>query len=238
MKITIKGFEQKSFNKPVSIFEIAEHYAHNFKSPITAAIVDDNLRELTYTLEQDCTVDFLDMTTEVGMKIYLRSLIFLFVKACYDVFPDGKVHVEHSLGKSLYCELIRSEPLSEDDVKCIENRMCELVKEDLPIKKSKIPLEDALTLFRKEGMEDKVRVLKYRKDKFLNIYELDGMKDYFYGYMVPSTRYLKWFRLKFYLPGIILQYPSRKNPTHVASTEQPKLSSIFRDLIGLIYWCA
>ncbi|MDD4569667.1 MAG: nucleoside kinase [Tepidanaerobacteraceae bacterium] len=230
MKITIKDIGETTIDGPVTLLELAKVYKHDIHYPVIAAVVNDNLRELTYNLDKDATVKFLDMSTEVGMKIYLRSLIFLFVKACYDIIPDCRVHVEHSLGNSLYCEIMRSEPISEDDVELIENRMHQLVEQDLPIKKYKMPIDDALSMFKKAGMEDKVRVLKYRKNMFLNIYEMDGMKDYFYGYMLPSTGFLKWFKLKFYLPGIILQYPNRSNPTHVAKYhEQPKLSSIFRE---------
>lgn len=230
MKITVKNFGETFSDAPVSLQELAKQYQSNFPSPITAAIVNNKLRELTHVLDEDAEVEFLDMSSEVGMKIYLRSLVFLFVKACYDIFPNCKVHVEHSLGDGLYCELIREEPLSEDDVEFIERRMRHLVERDIPIKKKKLPLQDALAIFQAAGMEDKVRVLKYRKSDFLNVYELDGTHDYFYGYMLPSTGYLKWFRLKFYLPGIILQHPNRANPTHIAKYhERPKLASIFRE---------
>lgn len=230
MNVTIKGIGETTVDGSVSLLELAKGHEHNFSSPIVAAIVNGNLRELPYVIERDSTVEFMDMSTEVGMKIYLRSLVFLFVKACYDVIPYCRVHVEHSLGDGLYCEIIRRDPISEEDVESVENRMRQIVEKDIPINKNKVPIEDALTMFKKAGMEDKVRVLKYRKSWFLNIYEMDGMKDYFYGYMLPSTGYLKWFGLKFYLPGIILQHPNRSNPTHVAKYhEQPKLSSIFRE---------
>ena len=230
INIKVKGFDDIFIDKPVDLREIAKKYQGNYQSPIVAAIVNDDLRELTYKLTQDSKVEFLDMSTEIGMDIYRRSLIFLFLKACYDVIPKCKVHVEHSLGDGLYSEIIRDEPISEDDVEKIEKRMSELVEQDIPIEKYKMPIEEALSMFKKAGWVDKVRVLKYRKSEFLNIYEIDGMKDYFYGYMLPSTGYLKWFKLKFYLPGIILKYPNRSNPTSVKKYyEQSKLSRIFRE---------
>lgn len=230
LNIIIKDFGVKTLDCPTSLRELAKQYQNNFSSPIAAAIVNGNLRELAYVLDRDSTVEFLDMSTDVGMKIYLRSLTFLFVKACRDIYPDCKVHVEHSLGDGLYCEVFRKEPLSEDDVESIERRMRQLVQSDIPIQKYKMPIKEALALFQEAGMEDKVRVLKYRKSDFLNIYEIDGTKDYFYGYMLPSTGYLKWFSLKFYLPGIILQHPNKSYPTHIAEYhEQPKLASIFRE---------
>lgn len=230
MNVNIKGFGVSTLDGPISLQELGKRYEKDFASPIVAAIVDGSLRELTYVVDGDSNVEFLDMSSEIGMKIYIRSLIFLFVKACYDVFPDCKVHVEHSLGDGLYCEVVRKEPLSEDDVESIEKRMRQLVERDIPIQKYKMPLKEAIAMFKESGMEDKVRVLKYRKSDFINIYEIDGTKDYFYGYLVPSTGYLKWFGLKFYLPGIILQHPNKSNPTQVAEYhEQPKLASIFRE---------
>ena len=230
MNVNIKGFGVSTLDGPISLQELGKRYEKDFASPIVAAIVDGSLRELTYVVDGDSNVEFLDMSSEIGMKIYIRSLIFLFVKACYDVFPDCKVHVEHSLGDGLYCEVVRNEPLSEDDVESIEKRMRQLVERDIPIQKYKMPLKEAIAMFKESGMEDKVRVLKYRKSDFINIYEIDGTKDYFYGYLVPSTGYLKWFGLKFYLPGIILQHPNKSNPTHIAEYhEQPKLASIFRE---------
>ena len=230
MNVNIKGFGVNTVDGPISLQELGKRYEKDFASPIVAAIVDGSLRELTYVVDGDSNVEFLDMSSEIGMKIYIRSLIFLFVKACYDVFPDCKVHVEHSLGDGLYCEVVRNEPLSEDDVESIEKRMRQLVERDIPIQKYKMPLKEAIAMFKESGMEDKVRVLKYRKSDFINIYEIDGTKDYFYGYLVPSTGYLKWFGLKFYLPGIILQHPNKSNPTHIAEYhEQPKLASIFRE---------
>jgi len=230
LNVNIKGFGVSTLDGPISLQELGKRYEKDFASPIVAAIVDGSLRELTYVVDGDSNVEFLDMSSEIGMKIYIRSLIFLFVKACYDVFPDCKVHVEHSLGDGLYCEVVRKEPLSEDDVESIEKRMRQLVERDIPIQKYKMPLKEAIAMFKESGMEDKVRVLKYRKSDFINIYEIDGTKDYFYGYLVPSTGYLKWFGLKFYLPGIILQHPNKSNPTHIAEYhEQPKLASIFRE---------
>jgi uridine kinase len=230
MKIIINGHEERNYDGPVTLMMIADEYKKNYSSSIMAAIVDKDLRELTYKIEQDASVTFLDMTTDVGMKIYLRTLTFLFVKACHDVFPGCEVHTQHSLGDGIYSEVYMEDPLSEEDVEKIETRMRQLVEKDLPIIKAKMPTDEAILMFKKMGMEDKVRVLKYRKDATVNIYELDGMKDYFYGYMLPSTGFLNWFKLNFYLPGIILQFPNRSTPTQIAPYhERPKLSSIFRE---------
>ncbi len=230
MKVIIDGLEEMHLAEPVSLLTIANEFKDKYNFPIMAVIVDKDLRELTYKIDRDASLKFLDMSTDVGMKIYLRTLTFLFVKACKDIFPGCIVDVQHSLGDGLYCEIHRGEPLSENDVELIEARMKQLVQKDLPIVKTKMPLDEAILMFKKRGMEDKVRILKHRDKRTVNIYELDGMKDYFFGYMLPSTGFLKWFKLHFYLPGIILQFPKTINPTHIAQyREQPKLSNIFRE---------
>lgn len=231
MKINVKGFNTEIYDKPIKLYDLAQKYKNNFSSPIVAAIVNNNIRELTYEIEQDSDVEFLDLTDKDGMKIYVRSLSFLFTKACFDLFPDCKVHILHSLGDSLYCEVLcKDDYLTEEDVEAIEERMRYLVKKDIPIIKEKMPIEEAMRVFKKRKMDDKVRALKYRKTETLNIYDIAGTKDYFYGYMVPSTGYLKLFKLRFYLPGVILQFPSRSNPNKVAPfVDQPKLSRIFRE---------
>ncbi|HHY04703.1 MAG TPA: nucleoside kinase [Thermoanaerobacterales bacterium] len=231
MRLKVIGFGEKILNEQIDLITLAEEYQEYFKSPIAAALVDNKLQELTYVLEQkDSTIKFLDLTSDIGMKIYVRTLTFLFIKACHDVFPDCSVHIEHSLGDGLYCEIYGSEPLTEECVEDIENRMRQMVEQDLPIKKKSMPTDEAIKMFREMGWDDKARILKYREEPEVNIYELDGMPDYFYGYMFPSTGHLKWFKLKFYLPGIVIQLPNKENPTKVAPYhEQPKLSRVFRE---------
>ena len=232
MKILIKNLGERTLSGPVDLLTLSKEYEHNFKSPIVAAIVNNELRELTFTLDEkpDYEVEFLDLSSDLGMNIYIRTLSFLFAKVCYDLFPDSRIRIEHSLGDGLYCEFDDKESLVEEDVDLIQDRMMKLVEQDIPIIKKNMPTADAITIFKEMGFEDKTRVLKYRDNPDINIYELDGFKDYFYGYMLPSTGYLKWFRLHYYLPGVILQFPNKSNPTYVADYhEQPKLAYIFRE---------
>lgn len=230
MELAIKGFGKESFDESVDLITLSKKYQENFKSPIVAGIVNNNIRELTYLIEEDATVGFLDMTSHDGMKIYRRTLTFLFIKACKDVLKGCKVHIAHSLGNGLYCEVFTEGGLNADDVEKIEDRMRDLQEKDIPILLTRMPTEDAIKMFKKQGIQDKARALKYRRQKTVKIYDLDGMKDYFYGYMLPSTGYLKWFKLIYHLPGVIIQLPSRENPTKVAPyCEQAKLSRIFRE---------
>ncbi|ADL08344.1 nucleoside kinase [Thermosediminibacter oceani] len=230
MRVFIKGIGERSYEGPVTFLEISREVQAAFSSPVAAAVMGNRVYDLEHTLTGDADIEFLDLSTEIGMRIYLRTLVFIFIKACGDVLPGSRVHVEHSIGDGIYCEVYWKEPIGEDDVESIEKRMRELVDKDIPIVKRRMAVEDAAIEFKKMGWDDKVRVLKYVKKDYVDVYELDGLKGFFPGYLLPSTGYVQWFKLKFYLPGIILQHPRPENPTELPTfKEQPKLFKVIRE---------
>lgn len=230
MKVFIKGIAERTYEGPVTLRDIAEEVKASFSSPVAAAVLNNQVYDLSHTLAEDASIEFLDLSTEIGMRIYVRTLTFIFIKAASDVLPGCRVLVEHSIGDGIYCEIQWKEPIGLDDVEAIEKRMRELVEKDIPIVKKRVPVEEAALKFKRMGWEDKVRLLKYVKEDYIDIYELDGMIDYFYGYLLPSTGYVQWFGLKFYLPGVILQHPSTDDPKSLPTfNEQPKLFKVFRE---------
>lgn len=230
--IKITGLRDTTVEVPkgTSLLELSRQFQPAYSSPIVAAIVDNHIRELSYSLNQDCQVEWLDLSTEDGLRVYRRSLSFVLIKACRDLFPDGCLNIHHSLGNGLYCELRRDYPTDEAVVRRIEAQMREIVAADLPFIKQTLPKQTAIELFEREGQPDKARLLKYREVDTVNVYSLAGLHDYFYGHMVPSTGYLQKFALLFYPPGMILQTPEKENPNKVRPyVEQPKLSKVFRE---------
>lgn len=213
-----------------SLQEVGAEVQLYYAAPIVAAIVENELYELTATVKTPATVQFLDLTDQEGQRIYRRSLTFLLIAAAYELFPEAVVTVEHSLGKGLYCEIKKSPELSTADVTAIERRMRQLVKMDLPIKKRRVPLSEAAQIFRRQGFEDKLALLKNWPKDYLNLYRIDGMEDTLYGYHVPRTGLLDIFELKHYPPGLILRFPDEEDPSRVAPfVEQKKLFEIFRE---------
>ncbi|HIP97685.1 MAG TPA: nucleoside kinase [Anaerolineae bacterium] len=200
-------------------------------APIVAALVNGKLRELTYPIMADADVIPISMATSDGMRIYQRSLSFVLVVAARELFPGTHIVVEHSLTlNGFYCEVQGREPLTPEEVAQLETRMREIVEADIPIVKQRVPLAEAVTWFREQGSEDKVRLLAYRQKDYLTLYTLRGMRDYFYGYMVPSTGYLRVFALRHYPPGFILMFPRRGKPTSLPPfRDSPKLASVFRE---------
>jgi len=203
----------------------------NASAPIVAARVNGKLKELTFPITRDADVIPLSISSSDGMRIYRRSLCFLLITAVNELFPDTRIVVDHSLTVGgLFCHVLNREPFTEEQLRQIETRMHEIVAEDAPIAKQRIPLSEAITGFQRRGWDDKVRLLRYREKDYLTVYTLRGEWDYFYGYMVPSTGYLARFRLHDSPPGLVLQFPLRSHPTELPEYRHfPKLATMFRE---------
>jgi len=199
-------------------------------APIVGAVVDGNLRELSYKIVQDCKITPINMTTSDGSKIYRRSLTFLLETAYHEMFPKAFLAIDHSVSSGgYYCKVIERQPLNKIEIVDLEKHMQELVSEDLPIVKEKVPLEEAIAYFTEKSYSDKLRLLKYRKKPYLVLYRLKNHRDYHHGYMVPSTGYLGLFKLIKRGDGFILQYPRRKTPKKLLPMPQySKLLDVFR----------
>lgn len=199
--------------------------------PIVAALVNGKLCELTYPVNADSDVIPISVTTSDGMRIYQRSLSFVLVVAARELFPEARIVVEHSLTlNGFYCEVRGRDPLTPQEVAQLEARMREIVEADIPIIKQRVPLAEAMEWVREQGSDDKARLLAYRQKEYLTMYTLRGVRDYFYGYMVPSTGYLRVFALRHYPPGFILRFPRRSDPTRLLPfRDSPKLAAVFQE---------
>ncbi|HOV25933.1 MAG TPA: nucleoside kinase [Pseudobacteroides sp.] len=230
VKVSIMGGPERLITEGTTLEEIAKDYEKEYKYPILAAKVNNDIKELNYMITDNCNVKFLDLSDEDGMRMYRRSLHFILIKAAHDLFPDRKLVICHAISKGIYCELEGKEPLNEDDVKRIEKKMWELINADIPFVKRMMSREDAKELFKKSGRIDRYMAVEHRRKPYVTMYNFDGLDDYFYGYMVPSTGYIKKFALKFYKQGMIMIYPDKKDPSRIPEfEEQKKLFSIFTE---------
>ncbi len=195
-----------------------------------AAIVNDRLQELSENVRSDVNVVPVRMSSLDGSRIYRRSLTFLLVVAAAELFPEAHIYVDHSLTFGGYfCRVEGHTQLSDEEIDRLEARMKEIVQEDAPISRKEVSLSAALALFKQRGDDDKLRLLKYRRKDYLTLYELHGFEDYFHGYMVPSTGYLKQFALEKYAEGFILRFPLRREPGKLQpAKDYPSLVAVFR----------
>ncbi len=198
--------------------------------PIVGAIVNNELRELTYPIQIESRVQPVTMGDPDGMRIYRRSLTFLLEVAFTTLFPGADVSIDHSVASGgYYCQAVGRPPLSAEELNQLETAMRQLVAADLPFRRLEVPLSEAIEYFRLEGKLDKVRLLAHRQKDYLTLYDLNGHHDYHHGYMVPSTGYLKWFALSPTGEGFTLRFPRRHAPTELLpQPHYPKLLATFR----------
>jgi len=198
--------------------------------PVVAALVDGELVELCYPVTKDVDVQPIDTSMNDGMRIYQRSLTFLLVVAVRELYPEARLIIDHSVTLGgFFCQVAGRPPFAEDEIAAIERRMREIVEADEPIHKERMAVEEAREMFAAQGYDDKVRLLAFREQADIAIYSLRGVRDYFYGYMMPSTGDMRWFSLQSYPPGILLRLPRRQQPTTLpAGRDYPKLMAVFR----------
>lgn len=199
-------------------------------APIVAALVNGKLTELTTPVTSDVELCPVTMSTTDGSRIYRRSLAFLLVVAARELFPEAKIIVDHSMPfGGFYCEVQGRPPFNADEIARLEKRMRDIVTADEPIIKQRTSLETARETFERQGYDDKLRLLKYRAKNYLTVYRLRDTTDYFYGYMVPSSGYLRYFRIRERQPGFVLHFPRRSHPGDlIGYSEAPKLFTVFR----------
>ncbi|MBV7272161.1 nucleoside kinase [Clostridiaceae bacterium UIB06] len=196
--------------------------------PIVLANVNGTYHELASELQEEGVFTAVDITNNLGSRTYVRTLQFVLIKAVFDIFPEAKVTIEHSLGKGLFGEIHKNIPLDEKDIERIKTRMKELIDKDIPIKKVCMNREEAIKIFAKYNMDDKVRLLRHVTSNIVRLYELDGRYDYFYGSMAYSTGALKIFDLFYRDPGFVLKYPLESDPFNIPEfVEHKKLGKIF-----------
>jgi len=221
MKTNIKVEINKTiyeYPKNTSLLEISKNFQKNFENDIILAFVNNKLRELFKTVNEDCTVRFVTTADDTGHKTYNRGMILVMLKAFYAEFGSEnveKVTVDYAVGNGLYCEYVGKVPLTKERILAVKERMMNIVKMDIPFMKRSIGTDDAIELFRHYHMFDKEKLFRYRRVSKANIYNLDGFEDYYYGYMPTSSVMLKYFNLMEYDEGFLLILPSIKTPTVV-----------------------
>lgn len=240
--ITIDGIK-KEYPKGTTYEEIAGEYQAQYDNMIALVLENGKIRELIKKAEKDCKLSFLTLKDNIGHKAYVRTAMMTMVKAVYDVLGTDKVKkvkIEFAIGDGYYCNVKAEEELTEEIVRKIKERMTELVTANLPITKKSYPIDEARAIFHKYRMEDKEKLFRYRRSSFVNIYCLDGYYDYYYGYMLPSTGYLKCFDLMLYEEGLLLLIPDMETPDRLTEFEAKdkffqtlKTSSGWGEMVGI-----
>ena len=224
----------KSFPEGTSLLDIYQEFADDIKLPypVVSAKVNNASQGLKFRVFQNRDVEFLDARQGSGHRVYVRSLCFLLYKATQDIFPGSKLFIEHTISRGYYCNFKKkgNEPLTENDVTLLCNRMQEIVNLDMPFRRTEATNEEAIRVFAERGFSDKVKLLETSGQIYSDYYTLGDTADYYYGPLVPSAGYLKVFGLEPYHDGMLLRVPDWNDPTRLAEkVDMPKTYEMFAE---------
>lgn len=232
LTVTFCDRTEKIIEKGTTLLQLSKEGCKQSSTPVVAAKVNNSYKGLDYPLRNDCSVEFLDLTTEEGIRTYTRSLSFVLIKAARELYPDCEVIIEHSLSKGIYGEIHfgKKKELTKEQTKAIEKRMQELIVQKIPLTKRSVSREDAIAVFANECMLDKVKLLKHMTRDTVSVYGCEDSYNYFYGHLVPHTGYLEKFALYHNAPGFLLMFPQKEKPNEIPNfVERKKLFTIYHE---------
>lgn len=220
VKVTIDGKEHE-YAIGTTYREIVDEYQEEVaEAPVILVMADGKLRELQKKLKGDCTLEFVTTKDHIGFETYKRTVCLVLLRAIYDVAGKEnieKVMIHYSVGNGYYFTMAGKAVLDQHFLDNVKTRMQELADMCTPIEKRSVNTDDAVSLFHHHRMYDKEKLFRFRRVSKVNIYNIGYYEDYFYGYMADHAGYVKYFDLKLYDEGFVLELPTKKNPSVISS---------------------
>lgn len=228
IKINNKNYE---YPKNVALDIIAKDLSNEYKGIVTIGKIKNKLKDLNSTLDKNCDLELIDTTQPDGMRVYMRTLSLIFIKACEEIFNGCKVTIEHSLSNGLYCEIKNNKSeVTEEDIEKIKAKVKSIIESDLKIEKIVTDKSEAIKILKNNNKNAKAELLKYKEYEDVKLYKCGGYINHFYGHMLPSTRYVKTFDIKKWQSGVVILGPSKENKNEPQNfVAQPKLSNIYKE---------
>lgn len=212
------GGTVKEYPQGTAYGEIVKDFRELWDAPVILVTVNGKLEELHKKLKKDCRLELVTTKDSIGHETYKRSVCMLLLKAIYDVAgKDGadNVVIHYSVGSGYYFTIKQSTAPDQEFLDRVKARMHELAEANLPIQKRSVSTHEAVELFHKHGMYDKEQLFRYRRVSRVNLYSIGNYEDYFYGYMASHTGYLRYFDLKSYDEGFVLEFPERNRTDEI-----------------------
>lgn len=226
----INNGETKQFASGVSLQEVYDTFTLDMPYGAVSARVNNKVEGLAFKVYNHKDVEFLDITSDSGMRTYVRSLFFVLTKAISDLYPDGEVLIEHPISKGYFCSLRIGRSITSSDVDAIKKRMQQIIDADMPIHRINSLTESAIETFDHEGRTDVSTLLKTTGKLYSTYYKLDGKVDFYYGSLLTSTGKIHLFELQQYHDGLLLRVPNRENPDMLEDiVRQDKMLSVFSE---------
>ncbi len=230
----------RQYDKGTTYETIVKEYQPKYNNSIALVYFNGKMRELSRRLEKDGALSFITTSDNAGHNAYVRTAQMMLIKAASEILGEtetgaaARVKIEFSLGNACFCSILGGIRATPELAGKLEERMRLIMEKNISIIKKTYPIDDAIELFRRQGMKDKEKLFHYRRSSTVNVYRMDGYSDYFYGYMLPSTGYVRRFRLQAYKGGLVLILPTTDKPFELEEfVDQP---SLFEQLMLSTKW--
>lgn len=242
IKVEVIGFGEYLIDEDASLLNLSRMvFGLEYKKYLGARI-NNEIYNLKKPITNGMVIKFLDNKDVDGYRIYTKTISAVFIMACHELYKDANVSIEHFLGSGLYVELEHNRTITFSKTAEIERKMHEIIERDYDIIRIEHPIDEAINLFKSEGYEDKVKLFNSIDKERVSVYKINNHIDSFHGYLAPSTGYVKEFKLKYYYPGVIILFPSKKNEYNMDNfKEQKKLAKVYKeannwlDILNLAY---
>lgn len=225
--------QSPDFDAGVSLLEIYKALSVELSHPLAGARVNNKSQPLTYRCYEPKDVEFIDISEPSGLRSYVRSLCCVLSKAVNDLFPNGKIYIEHPVSKGYYCELVINREITDEIVEQIIHKMQEIIDLDMPFEIHTARTEEVVALFRGLGMEDKALLLETGGNVYGRYNKLGNHVDYYYGALLPSTKWIYLFGLEKHGKGLLLRIPDSNRPDSLQPfVRQDKMMHVFQELLS------
>lgn len=222
---------KKSYPIGVTLMDIKDDFKVELKNPIIGALVNNRVKELSFVFVRSKKVEFIDYSHPDGLRLYVRSLIYILYAAVQEVFPQVKLKMMHGISRGYYCELAGLDrSITDSDIFAIKSEMQKLVENDIPFEKVGLPTGEVVEICKKQNLPFKAKLFEQQGQMFSYLYFLGDLANFFYGHLVPSTGYLKVFDLVSYYDGLLLRIPNPEKYTEVQGYKKlDKLFGVFQE---------
>lgn len=219
--------------KGIMLEALFEPIRDELPAELMAGIVNGEFHELTHRIEHDCRIQPVTREDSDGWIIYRRTLTFLLCGCFEELFPEARLIVKYPITSGgIFCSVDAPFSFTQEKLESLKELMLEKISANKPFLKKQISLKEAEELFTAKNKIDKLELIKNRAKDYLTIYELDQYRDYFYGFMLPSTGYLTIFDLEMSEEenAFLLRFPnSRKSKEIKPVIASEKMLSVFEE---------
>lgn len=221
MKIVYKSQKNLEIENRQKVIDIFKEEIKNSENNIIACKCNNEVKSLNYEVETEDKVELIDTTTRDGRRVYIRGLLYIMAKALYELYPKALLTVNYQLSNSMLCEIENME-ITEEFIKKLSEKMNDIVKKDLEIKKIEMTKEEAIKFYEKEKTLRGILQLENKEKDEVSLYFCEEYYNYFYGVMPISTGYIKKFEVIKYHDGFLLRYPFKNSPNALDDYHETK----------------